>query len=129
MNKITTSLASGAALLALATTASAGPMSIASSNVVAPSQPQVELVHYYHRHYGWHRGWHYGWYRTRHHYGWHHHRYYRYGWHHPRYYRYGWNPVAAAAGTAVGLATLPFAAATGAWPYYPYGYYAPYYYY
>lgn len=65
------------------------------------------------RHYVWHRGWHrswrYGWYRTR---------YPHYGYYYGRpYYGYGWNPVGAAAGAAVGLATLPFALA-GGWPYY-----------
>jgi hypothetical protein len=118
------SMVSGAALLALTATASAGPMSIASSQVITP-QIQIEPARYYYRHhywhYGWHRGWHYGWYRHR----------YRYGWRHHRYY-YGWNPAAAVVGGALGLATLPFAVATG-WPYYGYyrpyyGYYGPYYY-
>jgi hypothetical protein len=54
----------------------------------------------------------YGWYRHRYHYGWRHNRYY-----------YGWNPAAAVAGTALGLATFPFAVATGGWPYYGYPYY------
>jgi hypothetical protein len=96
-------LVCGAALLALTGTASAGPMSVASPQTVA-LKSQIEPAYYrHHRHYGWYRHRHYGWYR---------HRY------------YGWNP-AAAAGAAVGLATLPFAAATG-WPYY--GYYGyPYY--
>jgi hypothetical protein len=113
----------GAALFALTLfavpgTASAGPMSVASPQTVA-LQSQIEQAHYWrhhYRHYGWHRGWHYGWYRPRY--------YYRhYGWYRHRYY-YGWNPLAAAAGAAVGVATLPFAVATG-WPYYRY----PYYYY
>ena len=86
-------------------------MSVASSQVVSPPM-QVEQAHYYYRH-------HY-----RHH-GWYHHRYHHYGW---RYHRYGWNPAAAAAGAAVGLATVPFALATGGWPYYN-GYGYPYYYY
>jgi hypothetical protein len=120
MKKVAISVISGAALLALTGTASAGPMSVASPQTVA-LQPQIEQAHYWrhhywrhhYRHYGWHRGWHYGWYHSRYrHYGWYRHRYY-----------YGWNPVAAAAGAAVGLATLPFAVATG-WPYH-YGY--PYY--
>jgi hypothetical protein len=108
MKKIGTSVVSGAALLALSGTASAGPMSAASGQTVKP-QTQVEQIayRYHHRHYGWYRGRHYGWYR---------HRY---------YHRYGWNPGAAAVGAAVGLATLPFAVA-GGWPYY--GYYGyPYY--
>jgi hypothetical protein len=79
-------MVSGAALLALTATASAGPMSVTSSRVITPPI-QIEQVHYYRHH---HR--HYGWYRHRYHY----HRY------------YGWNPVGAAVGTAVGLATLPF---------------------
>jgi hypothetical protein len=104
MKMIGTSAFSGAALLALSGTASAAPLSVASPQTVKP-QAQIEQIayRYHHRHYR-----HYGWYR---------HRYYH------RYY--GWNPAAAVAGTAVGLATLPFAVATG-WPYYPYyGY--PYY--
>jgi hypothetical protein len=84
------SMISGAALLALTATASAGPMSVTSSQVITPPI-QIEPVHYYRHH---HR--HYGWYRHRYHYGWRYHRY------------YGWNPVGAAVGTAVGLATLPF---------------------
>jgi hypothetical protein len=114
MSKIAISALSGAALLALIGTASAGPMSVASSQTVTPPS-QVEQARYYryhHRHYVWHRGWHYGWYPTRYH-----HRHY--AWYRHRY----WNPVGAAAAGAVGLATLPFAAAAG-WPYY-YGY--PYY--
>ena len=112
MDKKYISVVSGAAMLALTGSASAGPMSVASPQTVTPPS-QIEPVYYryyrhrHYRHYGWHRGWHYGWYR---------HRYYR------RYYGY-YNPGAAVAGAAVGLATLPFAAATG-WPYY-YGY--PYY--
>lgn len=106
------SMVSGAALLALTATASAGPMSVASSQVVTPPLA-VEQVHYYRHHYR-----HHGWYHHRH-YGWHHHRY---------YHRYGWNPAAAVAGTALGLATLPFALAGGGY-YYGYPYYGyPYYY-
>jgi len=101
------SMVSGTALLALTATASAGPMRMASSQAVTPSIP-IEQVHYYYRH-------HY-----RHH-GWYHHRY--------RHYGYGWNLGAAVAGAALGLATVPFALATGGYyGYYPYyGY--PYYYY
>ena len=103
------SMVSGAALLALTATASAGPMSVASSELIAPPQTQTESVAYRYRHH----------YR---HYGWHHRYYHRY---------YGWNPGAAVAGAAVGLATVPFALATGGYyGYYPYyGYYGPYYYY
>ena len=124
------SMVSAAALLALTGTASAGPMSIASSEAITPPL-QIEQIHYrYHRHrhhyrhYGWHRGWHYA---PRYRYGWRH-RYYRYGYRYPGYY--GYNPVGAAAGAAVGLATLPFAM-LGAAPYYRYPYYGyrPYYYY
>lgn len=113
MSKIAISALSGAAMLALMGTASAGPMSVASPQTVTPPS-QIEQARYYHRHYGWHRGWHYGWYRHRYH--------HRYAWYRHRY----WSPVGAAAGAAVGLATLPFAVATG-WPYYrPYWGY-PYY--
>jgi hypothetical protein len=114
MGMKTISMVSGTAFLALTATASAGPMSVASSQVVMSPIP-IEQVHYYRHHYR-----HHGWYRHRHHYGW-------------RYRRhYGWNPAAAVAGTALGLATVPFALATGGWPYYGhpyYGYYGPYYYY
>jgi hypothetical protein len=97
-------------MLAFTATASAGPMSMASSKLIAPPQTQTESVAYRYRHH----------YR---HYGWRHHRYYH------RYY--GWNPGAAVAGAAVGLATVPFVLATGGYyGYYPYyGYYGPYYYY
>jgi hypothetical protein len=105
------SMVAGTALLALTATASAGPMSVASSQLVTPSIP-IEQAHYYYRH-------HY-----RHH-GWYHHRYRHYGWRHHRYY--GWNPGAAVAGAAVGLATVPFALAGGYYGYYPYhGYYGYY---
>ena len=121
MNAKTMSMISVGALLALTASASAGPMTVPSAQVISPPT-QIEQAHYYYRHhyrhYGWHRGWHYGWYHHRyHHYGWYHHRYY------PRYYGY-YNPGAAVAGAALGLATLPFALA-GGWPYYgyPYGYY------
>jgi hypothetical protein len=115
------SMVSGTALLALTATASAGPMSLASSNVIAPPPTQTDPVAYryrhHYRHYGWYHGRHYG-----RHYGWHHRYYHRY---------YGWNPGAAVAGAAVGLATVPFALATGGYyGYYPYyGYYRPSYYY
>jgi hypothetical protein len=109
------SMVSGTALLALTATASAGPMRMASSKLIAPPQTQTEPVAYRYRHHYRH----YGWYHGR-----------RYGWHHRYYHRYyGWNPSAAVAGAALGLATVPFALATGGYyGYYPYyGY--PYYYY
>ncbi len=100
-------MVSGTALLALTATASASPMSVASSTLIAPLQAQTEPVAYRYRHHYRHHGYH--------------HRYHR---------RYGWNPAAAVAGTALGLATLPFALATGGYyGHYPYGYYGPYYYY
>ena len=54
MKKIGTSVVSGAALLALSGTESAGPMSAASGQTVRP-QTQVEKIayRYHHRHYGW----------------------------------------------------------------------------
>ena len=74
MDKIRISVVSSAALLALTATASAGPMTVPSAQVISPPI-QIEQAHYYYRHhyrhYGWHRGWHYGWY---------HHRYRHYGW-------------------------------------------------
>ena len=97
------STVTGAVLLALTATASAAPMSVTSSKLIAPQQTQAEPVAYRYRHH----------YR---HYGYHHRYYHRY---------YGWNPGAAVAGTALGLATLPFALAGGG--YYGYGYGSPYY--
>ncbi|MCI0468180.1 MAG: hypothetical protein L0Y57_14480 [Beijerinckiaceae bacterium] len=95
---------SGAALFALTGTASAGPLSITSRTVIAPPQIQPEPVHYrkrYTRNYSRY----YGGYRQ---------------------YGYGYNPGAAVAGAALGLMTLPFAAAATGWP--GYGYYGgPYY--
>ena len=49
------STVSGAILLALTATASAGPMNITSGNVVAPRQTQTEQVYY--RYYGGYGGW------------------------------------------------------------------------
>jgi len=103
------SVVSGTALLALGGTASAGPMSITSSQVMMPPIP-IEQVRYYYRHHYRH----YGWYR------------------HPRYY-----PAAPVVGGAVGLATLPLAAKPylgypffSVYPYYSgysnYGYGYPY---
>src|SRR5262245_26794021 len=116
MGKIGISLLSGAALLALTGTASAGPMSVASPRTVT-LQSQIEQAHYWRHHYWRHHYRHYGWHHYRH-----------YGWYRPGYYHryYGWNPVGAAANAAVGLATLPFAVATG-WPYYGYPYRYRYY--
>jgi hypothetical protein len=111
------SMVSGTALLALTATASAGPTSMANSKLIAPLPTQTDPVAYRYRHHYRH----YGWYHGRH-----------YGWHHRYYHRYyGWNPGAAVAGAAVGLATVPFALATGGYyGYYPnYGYYRPSYYY
>ena len=81
MDKIRISVVSSTALLALTATASAGPMTVPSAQVIS-SPIQIEQAHYYYRHhyrhYGWHRGWHYGWY---------HHRYRHYGYrYYPRYY-------------------------------------------
>ncbi|WGJ15451.1 hypothetical protein QEV83_04010 [Methylocapsa sp. D3K7] len=97
------SIVYGTALLALTMNASAGPMSITSSQIITPPI-QIEQAHYYrhhYRHYGWHRGWHYGWYR-----GWHR------GW--PYYgYNYGYGyPYGYGVGTGLAaLATAPLAAA------------------
>ena len=90
-------IVSATALLALTATASAGPMTIASTQIITPPI-QIEQAHYYYRHhyrhYGWHRGWrHYGW----------HPRYYAYGYGYPYTYGYGYG-----AGLA-GLATAPLA--------------------
>ena len=110
------SLVSGATLLALTGTPSAGPMSVASSKVIAPPQPQIEQVAYRYRHH----------YR---HYGWYHHRLV------PSQILSQvllWVRLEPARQSRVPpLATLPFALATGGWPYYgyPYGYYPHYYYY
>jgi len=46
---------SGAVLLALTATAFAGPMSVTSSKLVAPPQPQTEPVYY--RCHGYYDGW------------------------------------------------------------------------
>ena len=112
---------SGAALLAVTTSASAGPMSAAGSNVIAPTpQAQVEQVAYRHVY----------------HHPYHHHHHYVHYRHHHRYYAV--NPGAAVAGATLGLLSVPFVAAgdvaaatTGAWcdPYYGSCYYGgPYYY-
>ena len=44
MDKIRLSVVSSAALLALAATASAGPMSVASSDVITPPNTQIQLA-------------------------------------------------------------------------------------
>ncbi|MGQ0443812.1 MAG: hypothetical protein ACT4O2_01470 [Beijerinckiaceae bacterium] len=106
------SLLAGSAFLALTSAAFAGPTSVAGATLVAPQQAQIEQVHYRYRH---------------RHYGRYYHRHRHYGRYHHRYYGgYGWNPAAAVAGTALGLATLPFALAGGGYYYPYYGY--PYYY-
>ncbi|GEM_PF-3175761 len=116
MDKMKTSLISGAALLALTAAASAGPMSVASSQAVAPPAPIVRAA--YHTH-----GWRYC--RTNPHHVWYHHHRHHYAWYRHNGYYYGWNPVGAAVTGAFDLAALPFEALTG-WGYnYPYGY--PYY--
>ncbi|HUI20565.1 MAG TPA: hypothetical protein VLZ74_05920 [Methylocella sp.] len=141
MNRKRISIISGAALLALTATASAGPLSIASPDVITPPQTQIQpvvyryhhpyrhYVWYHHRyhHYVWRHGWHYGWYRSR---------YHRYGWYYPGYYGYypgyyGANLGADIVGSAVDVATLPFSLLGGWGGYYGspyYGYYgSPYY--
>jgi len=114
MDKMKISFLSGAALLGLTVTASAGPMSVTSPQSLRPQQSEITSVAYYHYYRPYRH--HYRHYGYRHHYR--HYAYYR----HHRYY-YGWNPVGAAAGAAVGLATLPFAWATGGYYGYPYYYY------
>jgi hypothetical protein len=115
-------IVSGAALLALSATASAGPLSVASVKLIAPPQAQTQPVAYLYRHrfrpYGWdHRQPHY------HHYGWRYHRYY-----------YGWNPGPVFVGREPGVLAVPSFMATDIWPYYGYpydpsnGYYGPDYY-
>ena len=88
----TISIVSGAALLALTATASAGPISVASSQIIAPPT-SIEQAHYY-RHYGWRHGVRYGWYG---------HRYYSYGYGYPGYYHWGY----AGAMPAVGVISEP----------------------
>ncbi len=101
----TISIVSGAALLALTATASAGPISVASSQIISPPT-SIEQAHYYrhYRHYGWRRGAHYGWYG---------HRYYSYGYGYPGYYHWGY----AGATPVVGVTSVP---ASG--DYYHWGY-------
>ena len=62
-----TSIVSGAAVLALTATASAGPMSSDELAIYDPPT-QIEQVYYHYRHHYRHYGWHRGYYR---HYGWH----------------------------------------------------------
>jgi len=92
------SIVSGTALLALTATASAGPMSMASSQMIAPPI-QIEQVYYHYRHPYRHYGWHHGYYR---HYGWHrwHRPYYGYGYGYPYYNGYGYGTGLAALATA-----------------------------
>ena len=82
------SIVSGMALLALTATASAGPMSVTSSQVITPPT-QIEQVYYHYRHHYRHYGWHRGYYR---HYGWNrwHRPYYGYGYGYPNYNGYGY---------------------------------------
>lgn len=98
----------GATMLAATTAALAGPMSVAPSRLVAPSQARVEDVAY--RHPTYHHARHYRHYV--HH--WRHNRYAHY-WRHHRYY--GWNPGAAAVGTTLGLLTAPLTAGSWCDPY------------
>jgi len=81
------SIVSGTAFLALTTTASAGPMSVTSSQIITPPT-QIEQVYYHYRHHYRHYGWHHGYYR---HYGWHRGYYRHYGWNRGYYRHYGWN--------------------------------------
>ncbi len=91
----TISIVSGTALFALTATASAGPMSVSSSQLITPPT-QIEQAHHYYRHHYRHYGWrHHGW----RHYGW------RPGWHRYHYgygygYPYGYGAGLAALGTA-----------------------------
>jgi hypothetical protein len=117
LNKQAIAAISGAAMLALTATASAGTMNETSALAILPPPMQVDAVAYHHHHV-WRQGWHYGWSRPKNQ---------HYAWYADK--SYAWNPVAAAAGAAVGLATLPLALATGGWPYYNYSYYGYSYYY
>ena len=96
------SIVSGSVLLALTAIASAGPMSVTSSALIAPQKTQTEPVAYRYRHY-----------------------YRHYGYHHRYYHRYYGGSGGAIAGTALGLATLPFALAEEG--YYGDSYGSPYY--
>ena len=55
MNTKKISAAAATILLALTATASAGPMTVPSSKIIAPSQPRMEEVYY--RYYGGYYGW------------------------------------------------------------------------
>ena len=96
MDSKSISMVSGTALLALTVTASAGPMSVASSQMITPPT-QIEQVYYHNRHYGWHHGYyrHYGWHRW-------HRPYYGYGYGYPynNGYGYGYGTGLAALATA-----------------------------
>ena len=112
------SMVSAGALLALTSTAWAGPMPMAVEQAISPPR-QAEQVHYYHRRYGRQRnrdrGWHLGWYRHGYRYPY----YPRYTYRYPGYYD-GWEPAGAAVAGAVGLAPPPFAWTAGGWLYYTY---------
>jgi hypothetical protein len=99
-------IVSATALLALTATASAGPMSIASSQTIT-LPTQIEQVYYHYRHHYRHYGWRHGYYR---HYGWHR------GWRRPYYgYGYGYPYYGYGLGTGVAaLATAPLALAGAA---------------
>jgi hypothetical protein len=109
------SIVSGTALLALTATASAGPMSVTSSQFITPPT-QIEQVYYHYRHHYRHYGWHRGYYR---HYGWNrwHRPYYGYGYGYGSPYNnsygYGYNGYGLGTGVAA-LATAPLALAGAA---------------
>lgn len=105
MNISRNSALSAAVLFALTTGAAAGPLTVSGASTLAPTaQGQVETVAY--RHYRHYRPYH--------------HRHYRPYRHHRRYY--SGNPGAAAAGAALGVLSLPFAAVGACDPYYGCGY-------
>ncbi len=96
---------SGTALFAFTATASAGPMSVSSSTVIAPPT-QIEQAHYFYRHHYRHYGWRHGW----RHYGWRHHGWRHYGWRRglaSPYYAYGYPYTYGYGAGLAGLATAP----------------------
>lgn len=116
MDRHKISMVSAGALVALTSTAWAGPMPVASEKDITPPK-QTTQVHYARPRYRWHRGRHrHGYYRSP--------CYPRYAYRYPGYYD-GWEPAGVAG--ALGLPLLPFAAASG-WPNYGYPYRYPYYY-